>query len=58
MDLILLVLICCVIGFVVWLATTKISMPPGWASTIQVVALIALILFLLTKFVDIPNVLK
>jgi nitrate reductase NapE component len=34
MDLILLVLVVCVIGFVVWLLTTKIPMPPGWATTI------------------------
>ena len=58
MDLILLVLVCCVVGFLVWLLTTKIPMPAGWASAIQVLALVGLILFLLTKFIDIPNVLR
>ena len=57
MDLIILVLICVLIGFLVWLLTTKVPMPPGWAAAIQVIALVVLVIFLLTKLVDIPNVL-
>jgi hypothetical protein len=57
MDLILLVLVLVAIGFFVWLLTTKIPMPPGWAQTIQIGTLIVLVLFLLTRFVHLPNVL-
>lgn len=58
MDLLILVLVCCLIGFVVWLATTKIPMPDGWARAIQVFALIVLVLYVLTRLVTIPNVLR
>jgi len=58
MDLIVLVLVACLIGFIVWLATTKIPMPPGWAIVIQVVAVIVLVLWFLQHFVSIPNVLR
>ena len=58
MDLIILVLICAVIGFVVWVITTKIPMPPGWATAIQVIALVVLVLFLLSRVIDLPNVLR
>jgi hypothetical protein len=58
MDLLVLVLIVCVIGFVVWLLTTRVPMPPLWASTIQVVALIVIVLYLISRFVSLPNVLK
>lgn len=58
MDLVILVLVCCLIGFLVWLFTTKIPMPPYWATTIQLVALVLIILFLLTRLnIGIPNVL-
>ena len=57
MDLIILVLVVAVIGFLVYLITTKVPMPPYWATTIQVVALIVIILFLLSRFVNLPNVL-
>jgi len=57
MDLIILVLVSALIGFVVWVITTRIPMPPIWASAIQVVALVALVLFLLSRLVSIPNVL-
>lgn len=56
MDLIILVLVACGIGFAVWLLTTKIPMPPYWATAIQIVALILVILFLFTRL-NIPNVL-
>lgn len=57
MDLIYLVVVCCAIGFVVWALTTYIKMPDGWARAIQVLGLIVLFLFLLSRLVDIPNVL-
>ena len=57
MDLILLVLVLCLIGFIVWLLTTKIPMPPAWATAIQVIALVVVLLFLLTRVAHIPNVL-
>lgn len=58
MDLLILVIICVLIGFLVYLLTTKVPMPPGWATAIQVFALIVLVLFVLTRLVDIPNVLR
>jgi hypothetical protein len=57
MDLILLVVVVVVIGFLVWLLTTKVPMPPLWATSIQVIALVVVILYLLTRVVHIPNVL-
>lgn len=57
MDLILLVVVLAVVGFVVWLVTTRIPMPPLWASAIQLLALLVLVFFLLTRFVSLPNVL-
>ena len=57
MDLILLVLVLALIGFIIYIITTKIPMPPGWATAIQVLCLIVILLFLLTRFVNLPNVL-
>ena len=57
MDLLILVLVVALIGFVVYVITTKIQMPPGWAATIQVLALIVVVLWLLSHFVTLPNVL-
>ena len=57
MDLLVLVLIAALLGFVIYLITTKIPMPPGWAVAIQVFALVVLVLWILTRFVSIPNVL-
>ena len=57
MDLVLLVLGVAVVGFLVWVITTKIPMPPYWAQIIQVVALIVLVLYVLTRFVRLPSVL-
>jgi hypothetical protein len=59
MDLIILVLVAAVIGFVVWIITTKIPMPPVWATVIQVVALLLIALWLLRSVGGgIPNVLR
>ena len=57
MDLILLVLVLVVIGFVIWLLTTQIPMPPTWAKAIQLLALLVIILYLVTRFLNLPNVL-
>ena len=57
MDLIMLVLVCVLLGFLVWLLTTKVPMPEFWASTIQLGVLIAMILWILSRFVALPNVL-
>lgn len=57
MDLIILVVVLCLVGFVVWLLTTKIPMPPYWATTIQVLAIIVLVLYVLSHFVRVPNLL-
>jgi len=57
MDLIILVLVVALIGFLVWLITTRIPMPPYWALAIQILALIVIVLFLLRRFGGgIPNV--
>jgi hypothetical protein len=57
MDLLILVLVAALIGFVVYVITTRVQMPPGWATTIQVLALIVVVLWLLSHFVTLPNVL-
>ena len=58
MDLILLVVVCVVIGFLVWLLTTRVPMPAGWAVVIQAVALVVLVLYALEHIVHLPNVLR
>jgi len=57
MDLLMLVIVLAVVGFLVYLLTTKVPMPPGWATAIQVLALVVIVLFILTRFVNLPNVL-
>lgn len=57
MDLILLVLVLALVGFLVYVITTKVPMPPGWAAAIQVLALIVILLYIITRFVRLPNVL-
>ena len=57
MDLILLVLVLALVGFVIWILTTQIPMPPAWAKAIQVLALVCLVLYLLSRFVNLPNIL-
>lgn len=57
MDLILLIVVCVIIGFVIWLLTTQIPMPPAWARAIQIGALLVMVLYVLTRFVRLPNVL-
>ena len=57
MDLVILVIIIAAIGFLVWLVTNRIPMPPLWATTLQVVALILVVLYLLRYFAVLPNIL-
>lgn len=57
MDLLMLVLVLALVGFVVYIITTHVPMPPGWAKALQVLALVVIVLFLLTRFVNLPNVL-
>jgi hypothetical protein len=57
MDLIILVLVVALIGFIIYIITTKVPMPPHWATTIQILALIVLLLYILTRLVNLPNVL-
>ena len=57
MDLLVLVIVVVVIGFCIHLLTTHVPMPAGLAKAIQVLALVVLILYVLTRFVRLPNVL-
>ena len=57
MDLVMLVLVVALVGWLIYIITTKVQMPPGWASTIQVLALVVLVLWILSHFVAVPNVL-
>jgi len=57
MDLLILVLIVALIGWLVYIVTTKVPMPPGWARTLQGLALVVLVLWLLSHLVALPNVL-
>jgi hypothetical protein len=53
----MLVLVLAVVGFIVWLITTRIPMPPIFQTVIYVVVAIVLILWLLRRFgAAIPNV--
>lgn len=57
MDLIVLVLVVAVIGFLVWFITAKVPMPPYWATAIQIIALIVVILWVLRFFgASVPNI--
>lgn len=57
MDLLMLVVVLVLIGFMVWLLTTKVPMPPGWATAIQALVLVVVVLYVLTRIVHLPNVL-
>ena len=56
MDLVMLVLVLAVIGFLVWLITTKIPMDPMFRIAIQVIVLIVVVLWLLRRLGGLPNV--
>ena len=57
MDLLVLIVVACLIGWLVYVLTTNIPMPAGWAQVIQVVSLVLLILYVLQRLVHLPNVL-
>ena len=56
MDLIVLVLVLALVGFLVWLITTKIPMDPMFKLAIQIIALIVIILYVPRRFGGLPNV--
>ena len=58
MDLVMLVLVIALVGFLVYLITTHIPMPPIFKTAIQIIVVIALILYLIRRFGgSLPNVL-
>jgi len=57
MDLVILVLVLCLVGFLVWVLTSYIPMPPPWATAIQVLAFVVVLLYIITRLVRLPNVL-
>lgn len=58
MDLILLVLVLALIGFLVYAITTYVPMPPIFSLAIQVIVVVMVILYLIKRFAGgIPNVL-
>lgn len=58
MDLILLVLVLALVGFLVHFITTRIPMDATFRLAIQIIVVIAVVLFLLRRFgAGIPNVL-
>lgn len=58
MDLVMLVLVLALIGFLVYLIITHIPMPPMFKIAIQIVVVVAIILWLVRRFGgNIPNVL-
>lgn len=59
MDLIMLVLVMALVGFLVYLITTHIPMPPIFKIAIQIIVVIAVILFLIQRLGgNIPNLLR
>lgn len=58
MDLVMLVLVIALVGFLVYLVTTHIPMPPIFKTAIQIIVVVALILYLIQRFGGgLPNVL-
>lgn len=57
MDLIMLVLVVALVGFLVYLLTTYVPMPPVLKTALQVFVVIVLVLYVLTRIVHLPNVL-
>ena len=59
MDLVVLVLVLAIIGFLVWLITTKIPMDPMFKLAIQIIVVIVVIFFVLRQLgVVLPNVMR
>lgn len=58
MDLVILVLGVAVLGFLVWLITTKIQMDPIFRIIIYVIVVVALVVWVSRQFAgSVPNVL-
>ena len=58
MDLIMLVLGIALLGFLVWLITTKIPMDPMFRYAIQIIVLVVVVIYIVRMFGGhIPNVL-
>ena len=50
LEVVIIVLLLALVGVLVQLVTTKFQMPPYWATMIQVVAIVLVILILLSRF--------
>lgn len=58
MDLILLILVLALVGFLVWLITENIPMAPMFKTAIHIIVVVVVILYLIKRFGGlIPNVL-
>jgi hypothetical protein len=57
MDLLILVAVVVLIGFVTWLLTENIPMPQDWKRPIQVLVLLVVLLWVVGRFLPLPNVL-
>jgi hypothetical protein len=58
MDLVLLVLGLALVGFLVWLIVTKVPMTEPFKVGIQIIAFVAVLLYLIHRFgKHIPNIL-
>jgi hypothetical protein len=58
MDLVVLVLVLALVGFLVYLITTHIPMPPIFKTAIQIIVVVAIILYLISRFAgNVPNLL-
>jgi hypothetical protein len=58
MDLLMLILVVALVGFLVWVITTYIPMPPIFKTAIMIIVVVAMILFLIKRFGGgLPNVL-
>lgn len=57
MDLLILVVVVSLIGFLIYLITNKIPMDPTLKLIIQVIAVVILIIYVLRRFNLLPNVL-
>ena len=59
MDLIILVLVLAVVGFLVHLIVTHIPMEPIFKVAIQIIVVVAIILYLIQRFSGgVPNLLR
>jgi hypothetical protein len=56
-DLITVVVIAVLLGFLTYILTTQVPMPPTYARAIQVIVLVLLVLWMLSRVLAIPNVL-